>query len=171
MYLNFLLPTKIKEIFRNMDEIPELCKSECMKLKSENDKISDFCSFYNTPCAPSHYQNLFLDFDTNIERRLLFASNTAKKLLLKDKKTITDGLTREKQSPQEYSFLLLIMMCERFLGSGSYHIYRGILSPEGHTFALIHYLLLIHAERQNFLSLSQKKEIIDHVNKLIKNAG
>jgi len=171
MLLNFLLPKEIKEIFKCLDRTPLLLRSVCSDLKTNNNEISDFCSSYNVPCAESHYENLFLDFDQNLEVRFSLLNRIAKKSIARDKKLVVKGLKDENQSPQEYSTLLIISLCEHFLGSGRQHIYRGVLSPEGHTFALIHYLLLSYSEKNNFLTSQQRKEITEHTKGLIKDVG
>ena len=165
------LTKEIAEIMDVLDNALNMIKSNCANLRISNEEILKFCLSYNFSCAPTHYKNLFIDFDSNIDERYSFLKEIIKQGILKNKVEIAKGMEKEKQSAQEYVYLVIIKMCENYLGSGEFHVYRGVLSPSGHTLALIHFMLLNESENRRFLTMQQKEEISQHVKELIKAAG
>lgn len=160
----------ILNLKKSMALLPSQVDSEVRKFRDNKNEMQRFCESYGIACALTHYHNLFLEYDHRVEKIILFFSSPIIKLLKTDKKKLVDTL-KKYQSEEEYLVLVIIQICERYLGSGHYHIYRATLSPEGMAFALVHYALCRISKDKGYLSEKENKDILDYAKDCIKQVG
>jgi len=160
----------IKNLRNRLKVLPSDVELEVGKFRDNEIEMNNFCESYGIACAPTHYDNLFLEYDSSVEKWILMFSEPITKCLKTKKNEMIETLNKSK-TEEEYLLLAIINIIEKYLGSGNYHIYRATLSPAGMAFALIHYALCRIAENKDYLSEKEKKDILDYTKDCIRQVG
>lgn len=131
---------------------------DCLRNLNNNPQVGKFCENYGILCVPEKYVNLSPssnDWNACFDLVRKVARDT---ILKTSHQQILEELN--EYSTRGVTVLFMLSACKICLGSGHYHIYRGVLNPVGMTLALIHHLLVQEALAKAYINDDKAIEII-----------
>jgi hypothetical protein len=113
-------------------------------------------------------------FDTSdvlLEGPVAAAFSTVRNTIESDPKGIVHWIRQESWKPADLVLLLLSKAASRAASSGRYHIYRGMLSPDGHGYVAVFRTAVNALAASGFITPAEAEEDVATLLKQVKEIG
>lgn len=95
----------------------------------------------------------------------------ARRIITKDKESTVHSVSVEKWKPSDLALLIVSKVSGNILSSGQCHIYRGILSGEGHGHLAIFRRAVQELAKSGFITEKEAEQDVIQIQKNIKEVG